>query len=195
MTTPILFVAGFGRCGTTMMMTMLDRGGFPCAGQRPAYEVDQMNPVNGIDKVWLRQQAGRAVKWIDPTVARIYRNDLPKPPVIINMTRDSEQIARSQVKMAKELLGFPGGRKAIRLLRKSLDADRPKLDAILNGLGTVYSFTFDFVLREPKQAADKLSAIIRNEYNGFGFNAIAAASVPIFRSSECAPDLSIEMRL
>ena len=35
---PVLFVAGFGRCGTTLIMTMLDRGGFPVADMMKVIE-------------------------------------------------------------------------------------------------------------------------------------------------------------
>lgn len=103
---PILFVAGFGRCGTTMMMTMLDRGGFPVVGPRPAYEVGEMSPMAKPDPQWLRACAGKAVKWIDPIKARISRNDLPTAPVIIHMDRDKRNMAASQVKFLSML--FPG---------------------------------------------------------------------------------------
>ena len=194
--TPIVFVAGFGRCGTTMMMTMIDRGGFPVAGPPPAYEVREMIPRGKVDIDWLRSQAGRAVKWIDPINARISRNSLPCQPIILHMDRDTKEMARSQVKM---LAWFGEGiigprRRAVRAFAKSIARDKPTLTARLNALGIVYSFTFEWVLAEPETAARKLGAIIRAE-TGCGFDVRAASAVPKARSPLCAPDLSLEMGL
>lgn len=193
---PILFVAGFGRCGTTMMMTMLDRGGFPVVGPPPAYEVGEMSPMAKPDLQWLRSCAGKAVKWIDPLKARVSRNDLPVSPIIIHMDRAKRDMAASQVKFLS--MFCPGAatndRRTRRLFERSLIADAPILQGYLNATGTVYSFTFDWVLREPLSAAQKLAAIIRHEFDR-DFDVAAAASVPLPRSPECAPGLSIEMSM
>lgn len=193
---PILFVAGFGRCGTTMMMTMLDRGGFPVVGPRPAYEVGEMSPMAKPDPQWLRACAGKAVKWIDPIKARISRNDLPTAPVIIHMDRDKRNMAASQVKMVSTF--FPvaatNDRRTRRLFERSLSADAPTLHGYLCATGMVYSFTFEWVLREPLAAAQKLAAIIDHEFDR-GFDVAAAAAVPLPRSPECAADISIELSM
>ena len=178
-----------------MMMTMIDRGGFPVAGPPPAYEVREMNAAGRVDIDWVRAQAGRAVKWIDPLNARISRNHLPCRPVILHMDRDVKEMARSQVKMLAMFGEAVGSRRrAVRAFTKSLARDKPILTARLNALGTVYSFTFDWVLAEPERAARKLGAIIRAE-TGRGFDVRAAAAVPAARSPLCAPDLSMEMGL
>jgi hypothetical protein len=186
---PILFVAGLGRCGTTMVMTMLDRGGFPVAGDRPDYEVATMMPGR-VDLAWVRRQAGSAVKWVDPLSARISRNDLPVRPVIIHMDRTTREQALSQIK----LLGIPTSRNLRRRWTKSLVSDKARLRALLDHTGTTYSFTFEWVLDQPEQAAQKLAAIIAHEFQQ-AFDHNAAALVPKFRSSRCANDLSIEAGL
>lgn len=187
---PILFVAGFGRCGTTMAMTMIDRGGFPVAGPRPAYEVDQMRP-GMVDLDWVRAQAGRAVKWIDPLVARVSRNDLPGPAVIIHMNRPSRDIAASQVKMLSTFTGIPNDRRIRRAFEKDIEGKRGTLSARLNSMGVVYTMTFEWALAHPHQAAQKLAAIVKHEF-GAQFDVDAAAAVPITRHPRCAPDMAIE---
>ena len=93
---PILMVAGQGRCGTTMMMSMLDHGGFPVTGQAPAYELDEMCPRRQMDYRWLANQTGHAVKWLSPLVVRLSRVALPVPLVIIAMERDEREQGASQ---------------------------------------------------------------------------------------------------
>lgn len=190
---PILFVAGFGRCGTTMMMTMLDAGGFPVAGPRPAYEVDEMLPGR-IDRAWVRAQAGRAVKYIDPLVARISRNDLPVRPIIIHMRRDVTEMARSQIKML-EMAGYAIGdrRRAVRAFAADLTKKAPTLQGRIDALGTVYHFSFEWVLAEPNAAARKLGAIIAEHFDT-PLDIAAAAFVPEPRSPLCAPDMARELR-
>ena len=189
---PTLLVAGFGRSGTTMMMTMLDRGGFPCSGPRPAYEVEEMSPIPGIDTAWLAQQQGRAVKYIDPTQARISRNNFVAPPVIIHMDRDVVQMANSQAKLMETLFGMKLGRQGRKALHRSLLNDKPTLAAILASLGRVYSFTFGTALREPMRTAEKIATILHDEFE-CNFDIGNAASVPIARSPECAADMRIEL--
>ena len=192
---PILFVAGFGRCGTTMVMTMLDRGGFPTTGPRPDYELpDRISPERGVDREWVRTQAGRAVKWIDPLRARISRNDLPRAPIIIHMDRPSRDMAASQVKLLQFSGAIVGSRNARRAMAASLDREKPTLAARLNATGTVYHMSFGWVLADPQAAAGKLAAIIAHEFEA-PFDAAAAACVPFRRGAGCAPDMAIEERL
>jgi hypothetical protein len=39
---PYVIVAGFGRCGSSLTMTMLHAAGIPCIGTPPDFEVNQM---------------------------------------------------------------------------------------------------------------------------------------------------------
>lgn len=190
---PILFVAGFGRCGTTMVMTMLDRGGFPVAGRAPDYEDDSMMPGR-IDHHWLRAQTGKAVKWIAPLEAKIRSADLAAPPVIIHLNRDKREMAASQVKMASAFTGVPNDRRTRKAFERDLIASEPKLVKALNAMGTVYSMTFEWILEHPGDAAQKLGAIIAHEF-GRSFDAEAASRVPLRRPARCAPDLSFEASL
>lgn len=190
---PILFVAGFGRCGTTMMMTMLDRGGLPCAGPRPDYEVDQMAP-GGPDLEWVRAQSGKAVKWISPLYTPIRPADLEHiSATTIYMQRDFREMAASQVKLLGSRI-VVNPRHARRVMAANMQKEAPAQEAMLNKLCPVYHFTFEWVLAHPQDAAQKIAAIVLHEF-GIGFDAEAAARVPLHRDPRCAPDLSIEARL
>lgn len=189
--TPILFIAGFGRCGTTMAMTMLDRGGFPVSGPRPAYEVNEMSLL-GVNIGWVNAQAGRAVKWVDPMVARINPAALTARPVIIHMMRPATEIAASQVKMAHWMMGIPNDRRTRRAFAADIKAKAGRMDAILQMTGRCYHMSFDWVLAQPKEAAMELADILKMEF-GADFDPVAAARVVIPRSPLCAPDMRIEI--
>lgn len=192
MVEPILFVAGLGRCGTTMLMHMLWRGGFPVAGPPPAFETDHMSP-RGVDLAWVRQQSGKAVKWLDPINARISRNDLPAPPTVIVMTRDAREQARSQIKLLRTFgARIVDDRRTRRAWQRSVEADTVAMNARLAHVGTCYHLSFGFVLSDPAAAANKLAAICLREF-GRELDQQAAASVVMRRSPACAPDLSMEL--
>lgn len=191
---PVLFVAGFGRCGTTLIMTMLDRGGFPVAGSRPAFEEDEMSPIVGVNKAWVKAQAGKAVKWIDPLRARISRNDLPRAPVIILMERDVREQARSSVKMVEASGAAIGNRNMVRAMTRSFRRDQPILRARLSTMGTVHRFAFEQVLRDPRGAAAMLGAIAKVEFD-HDLDEAMAASMVLPRDPECQPDFAIEHAL
>ena len=192
---PILIVAGFGRCGTTLMMHMLRAGGFACVGQSPAFEPDQMLP-GSVDLKWLFQQSGRAVKWIDPQRTALNQNTFTgRRPIIIHMTRDARQQAKSQVKMLASDGSVTPNRSMIRAMASSIERDRPKLDKLLNAVGRhVYSFSFEWILSDPQSAADKVRLIIDTEFDQL-FDSAKAATVPINRSADCAANMDIELAM
>ncbi|TMV86442.1 sulfotransferase, partial [Thioclava sp. BHET1] len=87
-----LFVAGLGRCGTTMVMNMLARGGAPMTGEAPAYEVEETWAACPRLASWLEANRGRAVKWIDPSAAPMPAGTLGKT---IFLTRHAREQAPS----------------------------------------------------------------------------------------------------
>jgi hypothetical protein len=190
MTAPILFIAGAGRCGTTMVMTMLDKGGFPVAGARPDYEMDQMS-AGRVDHAWVRAQAGRAVKWIAPDLSPIRPADLQGvPAVTLMLHRDVREQAASVLKMG----GMTDGRQARRAAVASLKRSEPVIRSIVYALGPVYHLDFESILLDPLRAAGRLEELIIDHFDR-GFAIDKAAIVPIARSPKCAPDLSFELGL
>lgn len=195
MSQPILFVAGFGRCGTTMVMTMLDKGGFPVSGPRPAYETSEM-ALGRVDHAWVRAQAGRAVKWIDPLKAPIRPEDLQgTPAVILMLRRNAREQAASQVKMASTFAGAINDRRTRRAFESDIVKATPALRMHLSALGPVYVLEFEDILADPLRAAGQLEELIFDHFDWWGFAVDKAAIVPISRSPKCAPDLSFELQL
>ena len=188
MNAPILFIAGAGRCGTTMVMTMLDKGGFPVAGSRPDYEIDQMS-AGRVDHAWVRVQAGRAVKWIAPDLSPIRPADLQGvPAVTLMLHRDVREQAASVLKMG----GMAEGRQARRAVVAGLRRSEPVIRSIVYALGPVYHLDFESILLDPLRAAGRLEELIIDHFDR-GFAIDKAAIVPIARSPKCAPDLSFEL--
>lgn len=192
---PILFVAGLGRCGTTLVMNMLARGGMPCSGPAPAYETRRLSHRE-VDLPWVRAQAGRAVKWLDPHKVQILAHHLPTRPVIICLARDPQHQARSQIKMAAAF-GMPviSDRRTIRAMAASLRDEQIEIERLLDRLGDCYHLSFEWILGNPWAAAQKLCAIIADKDLAPGFVAERAAEIVLPRSPHCAPDLSIEQRM
>lgn len=188
---PILFVAGLGRCGTTLVMTMLDAGGFPVTGPRVSYEPAERWRGGRPDMDWLRAQGGRAVKWIDPTHHFTLPGSLTQRPVIILMERNPREQARSQVKLLS-MMGMKGvGRRAERAMERSIKRDVPPMRAHLRNSAIVHGIDFEDVLENPFWAARKLGRLVAYHY-GADFDAESAASVVMPRHPSCAPDLSME---
>lgn len=183
--TPVLFITGLGRCGTTMMMHMLRAAGVPCAGTPPAFEDIPVSP-SGVDHDWLTAQAGKAVKWIDPTVIHVrHRNG-----AAIFLSRNPAEQARSQIKM----IGAASDRTTRRVMEKSIRRDTRRARAIVTnlfGAHFVRMLHYDKVLANPLHAAREIAALC--DTLGLPFGEITlAAKVVHRRAPACRPDLSAE---
>lgn len=183
---PILFVAGFGRCGTTMLMTMLDAGGFPVTGPRPGYELPEHWRDLKPDLPWLQAQGGRAVKWIDPMRSLGALPHLTPRPVVVLMSRDLREQARSQIKA----IGAPQAH-SVRRWARSLGRDEPALRAHLQRKTLLYRLTFEGALATPLETARILDGIAAKHF-GRRIDIETAARAVIPRPPRCAPDLTME---
>jgi hypothetical protein len=179
---PFIFVAGLGRCGTTMVMTMLDRGGFPVGDLAPAYE-DRTPMLPG--KVLMKDLEpfrGIAIKWIDPTLSKL-------PPGLrartIWLERDPLEQARSQFK----LLGIRVSRAQVRAMASAVRSDTVRARQIVERLGPVLPMSFERILAAPIIEAARIRDFL-------GHLDIAKASAAVIRRpAACAPDLIVEARL
>ena len=132
-----------------------------------------------------------AVKWISPLYTPIRATDLEHiPAAIIYMQRDFREMAASQVKFLGSRISV-NARHARRAMAANMQKKAPAQEAMLNKLGHVYHFTFEWVIAHPQDAAQKIAAIVSHEF-GLSFDAEAAGRVPLNRNPRCAPDLSIE---
>jgi len=104
---PIVVVSGLPRSGTSMMMSMLEAGGLPVwtDGVRAAddqnpngyYELERIKDLDKpIDKSWLREGRGRAVKVISSLVEHLPAANHYQ---VIFMNRELSEVLQSQGKM------------------------------------------------------------------------------------------------
>lgn len=181
-----LLVCGHGRCGSSLVMKMLQAGGYPVYGEAPAFEPDDV----GFDRTMrtlLPRLIGKAAKILDPQLS-------DWPPTfdarIIWLDRDPKQQAKSQVKFVRTLnpgISIPGG--AWRAMAASLKPDTAKALAIFERAGCpVLRLRFEEIITRPAHTALRLSDFVASD-----FDATAAHSVVIKRPTNCAPDLAIEM--
>lgn len=188
---PVLLVAGLGRCGTSLVMQMLDAAGVPVAGQSPAYE-DIPVSVRFVDLDWLDRQRGRAVKWIDPVNAKIVNPEDWRYRVIF-LSRDAQQQALSQMK----LLGLSGDRALRRIWRAKIERDRTRalriVDRLCGAHGTLH-LRFEDLITHPVSSADRIARFC--DAHGFPFgNTFCAAGKVLPRHPACAPDMRIDLAL
>jgi Sulfotransferase domain len=121
--TPIVVVSGLPRSGTSLMMQMLDAGGFPVltdaerlpdeSNPRGYYEYAPVKRMHSGDTGWLADARGKAVKIVSallPLLPAVY------PYRIIFMQRDLEEVVQSQQAMRARLGSANGAADADRLL-------------------------------------------------------------------------------
>lgn len=171
-------VCGFGRCGSTMVMTMLVAGGMkPGGAQEPPYEGD-------LAELHTRDLSGTAVKLLDSvTYYGIPRADAWR---FVWLDRDLTEQARSMVKFVST---FAGELKpdAVERVRASYRRDRPRVMAKYRGAGHVLVLRYEDVLADPHAAAESLRRHVWP-----ALDVAAAAAVVHERDGTCRPDLSVE---
>lgn len=182
---PVLLVAGLGRCGTTLMMHMLRAAGVPVAGSAPAFEDVPIGP-RGMDLEWLSRQGGKAVKWIDPTITRIRRDNARA----IWLSRDPMEQARSQAKLMGARLGRSELRALASLVKRDTWRARRVVDRLCGSHGVLH-LTFEGILRHPDHNAARIASFCHSCDIDF-VSVRATADIVRKRTPECAPDLSIE---
>ena len=182
---PSIFIAGLGRCGTAMVMTMLDRGGFPVVGPAPGYEPSAMMP-GSISRDFIEAARGIAVKWIDPNVARVPAD---VPALSIWLARDPIEQARSQLK----LLGMEAPRARVRGLASLIRIDAIRARRRVASHGPVLDMRFETILADPVGEAERMREFL--SASGASFDAAAAARAVLQRSPKCAADLTVEAHL
>lgn len=186
---PYIVVAGLGRCGTSLLMQMLDAGGIPCIGPYPAFEPEALRTSRAIDPAFLARYPGHAFKLLDP-----HRTPLPPiPGVLIWLDRELREQARSQAKFATLMMGVPmANRVHLRRWASGLRADRERGLAPFEGWPRLV-LRFEDIIRRPDDAALLIAARLRPWFNNINEAAMAAQVRP--RSTDCAPGLDLELSL
>lgn len=176
-------VCGFGRCGSTMVMQMLDAGGLPPVdGTQPgSYELP------GIDIVYQRGPAyfeGRAVKLLDAPLR--FGAPLASSWQFVWLDRDRMEQAKSQVKFFDLIVGERLPPEAVGIFADSYAVDRPKVLGFLRRTGHVLVLRYEDVLRYPLKAAKHLRKVFPD------LDVQAAAAVVHERDGACRPDCAVE---
>jgi hypothetical protein len=187
----IIMVSGFGRCGSSLVMQMLEAGGVPMTGEYPAFEAREAgaNVVGGtISKEWLATIPGHAIKVLDPQNGKIPSWDFR----IIWCQRDTRQQALSQTKFLKTVMGMRVNPNVVRDYESSYWRDFPAAIRALEATGPhpILKIDFESIIDDPMQAAHMIAIHV-----GGPLDISAMARVPLPRSTICAVGMDIEVGL
>jgi len=175
----IVLVAGLGRCGTSLLMQMLEAGGAPVVGQYPAYEPDILRALPGNAEAWRRVARGRCIKALDPhrwmpPAGEDYR--------VIWLDRNPVEQAASQLKMA----GARSSRGNRRAMEHGLHADQRRAHRHLLHIDRagILGIRFEDLIERPRRVVDELVAKI-----GVPLDREAMVAQVVDRSSRCYPGM------
>lgn len=182
MTAPVYLITGFGRCGTSLIMQILNAGGLPCTGEYPTFEAEC--PGHWLPSEWWAEQAGRAVK-----VLNIFDSVSVWSSIryrAIWMDRDADEQAKSQAKFNSAFLppefSFENTRSARRRLAASLKADRARTIRQLADIcgEPPLIISFEDVLKGSETIAERL-----REWSGLDLDVDAMRAQVVARDPKC----------
>ena len=177
-----IIVTGFGRCGTTLVMRMLDAGGVPIAcNSRASYELDLLSQPHAAAP-WT-DFAGQAVKVLDPHRWKFAAEDRLR---FLFISRDAREQAKSQAKFFGEIQGLKIDRAHRRRIEVSLRRDYFKAPKSLQPHPALF-LKFEEILAEPYEAARQIQRFVN-----FDLDTLLMGSVVLRRPPACMPDLRIE---
>lgn len=163
-----IIVCGHGRCGSSLVMQMLNKGGIETTGEYPAFEDERYQGTGEALPI------GRAVKIIDPHEFMPPRGNYRW----IWLDRDHKQQAKSMVKFVKATTGFYLNSDSWKAIAASYSADTKKCMQIIKNLGgNLLRLSFEDILENPIREARKIEEFIE------GFDAVKASQVVIKRNS------------
>lgn len=181
---PCIVVAGFGRCGSSMLMQMLARGGVKCLGRAPGYE-DARASIDDFAPEWFAGLSNCAVKVLSPEKCRIA--DMPNH-IVVWLDRDSDEQAKSMIKFLN-FFGAPvwSNRVVRKTLAASIKRDRATARAKIGGGGGTDFLTlrFETVLADPIAAATRIVEFLAR--HGYALDAQRMAAAVKQRSPKCLP--------
>lgn len=145
-----VIVSGFGRCGSSLVMQMLQAGGFKVSGEYPAFEVEAYSnggppPPSGASKI------------LD-----LHRNPPPGGPYRwIWLDRNPVEQAKSQAKFLRSICGLTVHRSEVKAIARSYAGDRRTGFAVMKRLGgPVLLMTFEELVSRPLVSAEKIAAFV-----------------------------------
>lgn len=184
MTGRTIIVAGLGRCGTSLVMRMLDVAGITTIGDRPDWEcmATQMR-LEDDPEGWALAVQGRAIKLLDA-----HRHTLPQLGEfdLIWLYRDEREQAKSGLKlMASMFSTIKPDRTQTRAWAAGLRRDTPRAIRSIEDAGAprILSLRFEHILGDPFMSAHSICRHL-------GIDTARAremASQVIPRGPECLP--------
>jgi hypothetical protein len=184
----VVVVAGCSRCGSSLMMEILEAGGLaPHCDNRTSYEAgDIMDAAIDGNGDILRRLSGKCVKVLDPK--RLTLPDVPMAWIWLN--RDPVQQAASQAKFMSALFGIPSPRGSS--LADSVAKDNREGPEMLAARPTfrLLRVNFEELVTEPRRAVEAVAAFLEIPHTRLD-RMVACVTV---REPACAPDLAMELR-
>lgn len=184
----ITLICGFGRCGSSLVMQMLEAGGMPVTGEYPAFEDSDIVRPGSIDTTRLPGINGHALKFLDPQRYTIPRGISTHA---IWCRRDYDEQAKSHAKFLREVVGLPMNREQRDRLARTFKEDAKFAICALREAGVkhILDLRFEDVICRPRVAAEQISRFCGD------LDADKMAAVVHSRSPDCAPDMSLELNL
>ena len=182
-----VFVCGHGRCGSSLVLQMIQAGGFPVFGDYPAFEPNEVS-LDRTERALMPLVAGKACKILEPHLTAW--TDLSGVTAIW-LDRDIREQAHSQVKFMRIVGGFSLPENGWKALRDSYGPDTSAgIGRLLSAGAAVKRLSFENLLAEPAACARLIA-----EWIGVPMDWHAMAAQVIDRPSKCQPGVDIELSL
>jgi len=170
----INLVAGFGRCGSSLVMQMIHSVGGPTAGSYPMFETGNRN---------ICVPDGFSVKILEPLVIGIPKGEYRT----VWMDRDATEQAKSEVKFLRSM-GASIDDHYVDLIAGLHRKERFDARERLSKYGEIMTISFERLLTQ-REEVQRLAAFLNLD----DVDTMLAQIIP--RPTECQADLNIEMRL
>ncbi len=186
---PVVLVAGYGRCGSTMLMRMLHAGGIPPTPTSDPASYETRGATDLADR--RTYYPGHAVKIL--TGARDHDIVIDGPAVAIWLDRDPTEQARSALKMIAAVEGSAPTDRDVRRFVRGQRRDRHLYVNATSRLvgGRLLVTTFEAALDDPTSFAAGVGGFL-TAHGFLRFDAVAAAAVVHRRDPACLPGLDVE---
>lgn len=181
----IIIVCGLGRCGSSLTMQMLHAAGITCTGRGPAFEAEK-GYISTQDPYWLIRQTNKATKILLPNLY-IFKKAQYK---FIWVDRCPTEQAKSTAKFLKYMAPLPCSTQTIDSLIRHYYIDKKSGINQIKKYGPVLFVNFEDIIAFPL----KVTATIA-EFLGRDLNLIAMTNTVLPRSTECKPNINIEISL
>lgn len=186
----IVIVCGFGRCGSSLTMQMLSRGGYPTTGEWPAFE-DERSDVGTFSSAWLLEQKGKAVKLLNPKLFNFPKADYK----FIWLDRNPTEQAKSSLKLLRIMSNIRENKGDIESIANGYNKDRQENISHINKLTTSMDSGLMFVRFENLLINPRHEAVRMEKFLGVDLDIDAMEDALILRSIEAKEDMSIELSL